>query len=525
MSIDLDNILFYVPPAPSVPYSAVKATNTQSLSPSCPTTERTKIPLCGALISDDETTSHIEDRFTVSSQLHLEPTIDDTPAPEGMDHLFSDCCPVSSDTGHGPAEKSVAVDVTQRENQLEPGAWSSNDLPISLPSAASGHSTYMPAVPPSPQNVETTTNPTFPETLIDTTSGAGFEPSDKESPTNFTGQQRRPPTSQAAGDGFLTWLQPHQTIPAKSTKAREAPESPSQKSNPILCPSSTETEPPFSARQDTLHYTHPSTRQPILPEEIRHTTTNIGARGSDLALDDAPDPQITGASPLPSPRIRHRVRKTRLPAGAYAEPDSDPESGDEDGAKRNNDDRTRPEPPGDDGSSGQRGQSRHERRKRDHSLEIIGKSRALRPRKAPSRPSVGTRMSCASSDDEPGPEVLFARYDEFSLQNAVLKRTVEGCVITYQLQWEQPAERQLQCHSSGSLGLRPSPGKPSSPRQPSRRRGPFSKHENELLIQLKGEGLSWKEIYNGFSASFPGRSLGTLQVHFSTKLKRLRTSC
>ncbi|KAG9240287.1 hypothetical protein BJ878DRAFT_395596, partial [Calycina marina] len=43
----------------------------------------------------------------------------------------------------------------------------------------------------------------------------------------------------------------------------------------------------------------------------------------------------------------------------------------------------------------------------------------------------------------------------------------------------------------------------------------FSSDDDELLRQLKGEGLSWDEI----SDRFPGRSKGTLQVHYSTELK------
>lgn len=44
----------------------------------------------------------------------------------------------------------------------------------------------------------------------------------------------------------------------------------------------------------------------------------------------------------------------------------------------------------------------------------------------------------------------------------------------------------------------------------------FSTEENKLLLQLKGEkGLTWDEI----SEHFPERSKGTLQVHYSTKLK------
>jgi len=43
----------------------------------------------------------------------------------------------------------------------------------------------------------------------------------------------------------------------------------------------------------------------------------------------------------------------------------------------------------------------------------------------------------------------------------------------------------------------------------------FSSEDDNLLLQLKGKGLPWDEI----SDHFPGRSKGTLQVHYSTKLK------
>jgi hypothetical protein len=43
----------------------------------------------------------------------------------------------------------------------------------------------------------------------------------------------------------------------------------------------------------------------------------------------------------------------------------------------------------------------------------------------------------------------------------------------------------------------------------------LSPEEDALLLQLKREGLSWDEI----SDRFPERSKGTLQVHYSTKLK------
>ena len=47
----------------------------------------------------------------------------------------------------------------------------------------------------------------------------------------------------------------------------------------------------------------------------------------------------------------------------------------------------------------------------------------------------------------------------------------------------------------------------------------FTVRENKKLIHLKEvSGLSWQEI----SCHFPGRTMGTLQVHYCTKLKRLQ---
>ncbi|CZT41151.1 uncharacterized protein RSE6_00859 [Rhynchosporium secalis] len=43
----------------------------------------------------------------------------------------------------------------------------------------------------------------------------------------------------------------------------------------------------------------------------------------------------------------------------------------------------------------------------------------------------------------------------------------------------------------------------------------FSSEDDKLLLHLKRKGLSWDEI----SDHFPERSKGTLQVHYSTKLK------
>jgi hypothetical protein len=62
------------------------------------------------------------------------------------------------------------------------------------------------------------------------------------------------------------------------------------------------------------------------------------------------------------------------------------------------------------------------------------------------------------------------------------------------------------------------PSKPSRAESSSRKAGSrFTVRENKKLIRLKeAEGMCWQEI----SCHFPGRTTGTLQVHYCTKLKR-----
>ena len=50
--------------------------------------------------------------------------------------------------------------------------------------------------------------------------------------------------------------------------------------------------------------------------------------------------------------------------------------------------------------------------------------------------------------------------------------------------------------------------------------GKFTDDQDALLLKLRRhKKLSWSETYRQFSLKFPGRSRGSLQVHYSTKLK------
>ncbi|KAJ5701398.1 hypothetical protein N7488_008946 [Penicillium malachiteum] len=52
----------------------------------------------------------------------------------------------------------------------------------------------------------------------------------------------------------------------------------------------------------------------------------------------------------------------------------------------------------------------------------------------------------------------------------------------------------------------------------------WSPEEKSLLVQLKAESLPWPEVINKFLQRFPGRSAGSIQVYWSTTLKKQRLS-
>lgn len=58
-------------------------------------------------------------------------------------------------------------------------------------------------------------------------------------------------------------------------------------------------------------------------------------------------------------------------------------------------------------------------------------------------------------------------------------------------------------------------------RSTSRKGLSFSTEEDRLLVKLrKVEALTWSEVIKRFSQRFPGRSKGSIQVHWSTKLRK-----
>jgi hypothetical protein len=101
--------------------------------------------------------------------------------------------------------------------------------------------------------------------------------------------------------------------------------------------------------------------------------------------------------------------------------------------------------------------------------------------------------------------------------------TVSG-MTAFQLQWSvgpctkheyrDRAARNRQCKS---------PVKGNLPAKRGVMRLIFTPNEDDLLIRLKNQGLSWEEIHRQYKKAFPQRErgMGSLQVRYCTKLKRM----
>lgn len=82
--------------------------------------------------------------------------------------------------------------------------------------------------------------------------------------------------------------------------------------------------------------------------------------------------------------------------------------------------------------------------------------------------------------------------------------------------------RQLARHWTQNGRVNPKAGNRHSTRRGNSRKGmPWSPEEEKLLAELKGEkGLPWSTVTKLFSAQYKGRSQGSIQVYWSTNLKK-----
>ncbi len=108
--------------------------------------------------------------------------------------------------------------------------------------------------------------------------------------------------------------------------------------------------------------------------------------------------------------------------------------------------------------------------------------------------------------DEGLARVPTAKFEEWPLKGAVLKRVTENGLVTFQLQftWDPHLEHKRggRPRREPSVKRRPSVPQNSTPRRH------FVPEEDRYLIELKGQGLSWKEIRRQYNSAFPERERG-----------------
>lgn len=134
--------------------------------------------------------------------------------------------------------------------------------------------------------------------------------------------------------------------------------------------------------------------------------------------------------------------------------------------------------------------------------------------------SPASQGTSTSNETELG--AVLARFEEWPVENASLKRITENGKATFQLQFNwTPHTKHGHAGSTGwDSADSPSTRTMRRAKRASATRTPYTTAEDNLLLQLKErETLAWPEIYQRFNATYPGRSAQSLQVHYSTKLK------
>lgn len=136
-------------------------------------------------------------------------------------------------------------------------------------------------------------------------------------------------------------------------------------------------------------------------------------------------------------------------------------------------------------------------------------------------------------------------YEEITVPCRFKFSSVDG-TMTFHMQWEFPQDRDGNQEENSPHTIDAEEGQESSITHPSAAEGrqesattqrifqttpqreirkrttrtPYSREEEELLSRLKEEDLPWTGIHREFSKEFPGRSLASLQVRYSTKLSK-----
>ncbi|CVK88180.1 uncharacterized protein FMAN_16008 [Fusarium mangiferae] len=112
--------------------------------------------------------------------------------------------------------------------------------------------------------------------------------------------------------------------------------------------------------------------------------------------------------------------------------------------------------------------------------------------------------------------MFLAQFEEWSLKDVLLKRITEGGKTTFQLQFEwdhDSCQRNAGKSISHIRNRRRLPETLHSPAKSSG--GRWTPDEDNTVLRMKQEGKSWVDIQR----ALPHRSVGTIQVRYSTKLR------
>ncbi|KAI1379273.1 hypothetical protein F4677DRAFT_363085 [Hypoxylon crocopeplum] len=138
--------------------------------------------------------------------------------------------------------------------------------------------------------------------------------------------------------------------------------------------------------------------------------------------------------------------------------------------------------------------------------------------------SIPSPPSSHGHSDEETTEAHAAKFKEWPLEDAVLKRVTVNGLATFQLQftWDTCANHSRGVRATGSPLYNPPAKKGLPARLGPGTRNSFTLEEDNLIVKLKSQELHWKEIYRQFGKTLPGRkrSMAALQVRFSTKLNK-----
>ncbi|KAH8654692.1 hypothetical protein BGZ61DRAFT_203935 [Ilyonectria robusta] len=155
-------------------------------------------------------------------------------------------------------------------------------------------------------------------------------------------------------------------------------------------------------------------------------------------------------------------------------------------------------------------------------------TRSVLSDRTPAPRTLSPSSSYTTSDDsDTGHD--FTTFQEWQLDNVILKRVVLHGVATFQLQfdWDMCSKHDNADDAIHDKRRRTFAGSTGRVNRSEGAKAKFTPEEDSFLLKLKegedgqsSQQLTWSEIYRRFNARFPGRrSCGSLQVHYCTKLK------